>query len=99
MEYKTNPVKAIREYTEHALDLIVNIERMADGKRKVTNISEIIGLEEDNIKIAPIFEFRPKGLTPNGEVDGEFILHKRIPKVIDKLKARGIDELDDIFKF
>jgi len=93
------PVKAIREYAEHALDLIVNIERMADGKRKVTNISEIVGIVDGNIKVAPIFEFRQKGLTSNGEVDGEFILHRKVPKVLDKLRARGIDELEDIFKF
>jgi len=93
------PVKAIREYVEHALDLIVNIERMADGKRKVTNISEIVGIVDGNIKVSPIFEFRQKGLTSNGEVDGEFILHKKVPKVLDKLRSRGIDELEDIFKF
>ena len=93
------PVKAIREYAEHALDLILNIERMADGKRKVTNISEIVGIVDGNIKVAPIFEFRQKGLTSNGEVDGEFILHRKVPKVLDKLRARGIDELEDIFKF
>ena len=93
------PVKAIREYAEHALDLIVNIERMADGKRKVTNISEIVGIENDSIKVAPIFEFVLNGLTPNGEVDGEFILHKNTPKVLDKLKSRGIDEVNDIFEF
>lgn len=93
------PVKAIREYAEHALDLIVNIERMADGKRKITDISEIVGMENDTIKLMPIFEFRQKGLTESKEVDGEFLLHKRIPKVLDKLKRRGIDDVDDIFNF
>jgi len=93
------PVKAIREYTEHALDLIVNIERMADGKRKVTNISEIVGIENDSIKVSTIFEFIQKGMTATGEVDGEFVLYKKIPKVLDKLHSRGIVEIDDIFKF
>ena len=93
------PVKAIREYAEHALDLIVNIERMADGKRKVTNISEIVGIENDSIKVSPIFEFVQKGLTNNGEVDGEFILYKKNPNVLNKLQSRGVCEVDDIFYF
>lgn len=91
------PVKAIREYIEHAIDLIVNIERMADGKRKITNISEVIGIKNDEIQLNPIFEFNQQGLTENNEVKGEFILYKKTPKVIEKLKMRGINELEDIF--
>ncbi len=91
------PVKAIREYIEHAIDLVVNIERMADGKRKITSISEVLGIENDTIKISPIFEFIQKGLTVNNEVNGEFILHKKTPKVVDKIISRGINDLEDIF--
>ena len=72
------PIKAIREYIENAIDLVVNIERMADGKRKITNISEVIGIEDGDIKLKSIFEFKQHGLTKNMEVDGEFNLIKRI---------------------
>ena len=41
---------------------------MTDGKRKVTNISEIVGIEDDAIRVVPIFEFRPKGLTSNANM-------------------------------
>lgn len=92
------PVKAIREYIEHAIDLIVNIERMADGKRKITNISEVKTFKDDNIVLSPIFEFKQKGLTPNHEVDGEFLLHKKKPKVVEKIQRRGINDIDDIFE-
>ena len=51
------PIKAIREYITNAIDLIVNIERMSDGKRKITSISEIEGFEEDRIKLREIFKF------------------------------------------
>ena len=51
------PVKAVREYMENAIDIVVNIERMADGKRKITNISEVVGIKNDDIILKTIFEF------------------------------------------
>lgn len=92
------PIKAIREYITSAIDLVVNIERMNDGKRKITSISEIDGFEEDHIKLKEIFKFNQKGLTENGEVDGEFILYKTTPKVYKKMVSHGINTIDDIFK-
>ncbi len=91
------PIKAIREYITNAIDLIVNIERMSDGKRKITSISEIEGFEEDRIKLREIFKFTPKGLTETGEVDGEFMLYKQTPHVYKKMMARGINDLEDMF--
>ncbi len=92
------PIKAIREYIASAIDLVVNIERMNDGRRKVTSISEIEGFEEDRIKLKEIFKFTQKGITENGAVDGEFLLYKTIPKVYKKISAHGITDIDDIFK-
>ncbi len=92
------PIKAIREYITSAIDLVVNIERMNDGKRKITSISEIDGFYEDQIKLKEIFSFNQIGLTENGEVDGEFVLHDFIPKVYKKITSRGIYDLEDIFK-
>jgi len=91
------PVKAVREYMENAIDIVVNIERMADGKRKITNISEVVGIKNDDIILKTIFEFKQKGITVNGEVDGEFTLVNRVPEVYKKITSRGIKDIDDIF--
>lgn len=91
------PVKAIREYIDNAIDIVINIERMADGKRKITNISEVIGIKNDEIVLKSIFKFNQKGLTSNGEVDGEFTLINRIPEVYKKIVSRGIKDIEDIF--
>ena len=91
------PVKAVREYMENAIDIVVNIERMADGKRKITNISEVVGIKNDDIILKTIFEFKQKGLTNKGEVDGEFILENSVPEVYKKIVSRGIKDIDDIF--
>jgi pilus assembly protein CpaF len=92
------PIKAIREYIASAIDLIVHVERLNDGRRKVVSICEIVGIKDDIIKEKEIFAFNKKGLTSRGDVDGEFILYKHMPKVYEKLKSRGIDLLNDIFE-
>ena len=92
------PIKAIREYIENAIDIVINISRMADGKRKVTSISEVVGFENDEIKLNEIFSFEQKGMTPDGEVIGEFKLNKTRKETYNKLKSRGITDLEDIFE-
>ncbi len=92
------PIKAIREYIENAINLVVHVERLADGRRKVTNISEIVGFTDDMIALKEIFTFKQTGILENGDVEGEFIKHNYIPKVYKRLKIRGINDLNDIFE-
>ena len=92
------PIKAIREYIVSAIDLVVNIERMNDGKRKVTSICELESFNDGDINLKEIFAFHQKGLTENGEVDGEYTLYdKEIPRVYKKIASRGITEIDEMF--
>ena len=92
------PLKAIRGYIDKALDIVVNVERLSDGRRKVTSISEIVGFDGENINLREIFAFNQNGLTDSGEVNGEFVLYNYIPQVYKKIKNRGIDSIDDIFE-
>ena len=92
------PVKAIREYVESAIDIVINISRLTDGKRKITSICEVDGFDKDEIKLNEIFAFNQTGLTEQGEVIGEFVLNSTVPKVYDKLKSKGINSLKDIFE-
>ena len=92
------PVAAIREYIYNAIDLVVHIERLSDGRRKITAISELTEIKNGTIKLQEIFAFRQKGLTSRGEVNGEFILYNYVPKVYDKIVSKGIDDLKDIFE-
>ncbi len=92
------PISAIREYIEKAIDLVIYIERLSDGKRKITSICEVSGMKDNEIKLREIFAFKQKGLTPSGEVDGAFVLYKYIPKVYTKIKNKGITSVDDIFE-
>lgn len=92
------PVKAVREYIQSAISIVVNIERLADGKRKITSISEIVGFDEDEIKLKEIFCFRQLGLTDKKEIDGVYEKSKGKPKVLDRLVAYGYEEIKEIFK-
>ena len=92
------PVKAVREYIESAINLVVNIDRLPDGKRKVTSISEIIGFDDDEIKLKDIFTFKQVGITESGEVDGTFTIEKGKPKCLNRLMSYGFDDIKKIFK-
>lgn len=92
------PIKAIREYIENAIDIVIEVERLSDGRRKITNISEIIGFQGDTIELKRIFGFNQTGILDSGEVKGDFVLEDYIPQVYNKIKAHGIDTLKDIFE-
>ena len=92
------PLKVIREYILSAIDIVVNIEKLSDGKRKITSICEL--KLDNNGEIVPdeIFAFRQDGMTENKEVKGEYILFKNKKlKILPKLKNAGIDDIKDMF--
>lgn len=92
------PIRAMREYMNNAIDLVVHIARMRDGRRKITDISEIVGVKNEELVLKKIFTFNTDGIGENGIVQGEFVLEKYTPKVLDKIRGEGIFDLDDIFK-
>lgn len=91
------PIQAIREYIESAIDIVIETERLSDGRRKVTNISEVIGFKEDQIELKTIFEFKYDGIDSNNMILGNFVTNNYVPEVYKKLKSRGINDLDDLF--
>ncbi len=92
------PVKAVREYIRSAINIIVNIERLADGKRKVTAISEVVGFDEDQIQIQNIFNFKQLGITSKHEVDGIFEKTKQKPLCINRILSYGNENIIGMFK-
>ncbi len=92
------PVSAVRGYIENAIDIIIQIDRLGDGRRKITGISEVDGLKDGVIVIREIFGYRQNGLANDGAVLGDFVKTRGIPKVYDKIKRKGLNEVDDLFK-
>lgn len=91
------PVPAIREYIKNAIDLVINVERLSDGRRKVTSINEVTSIENGEIKIEKIFAFNQTGLTESNEVDGAFVQYDYVPNVYKKIVSRGIHDIDHLF--
>jgi len=90
------PVRAIREQIAAAVDLIVQQERMRDGTRKITNITEINGMEGDVITLTDIFVFEQSGYE-NGRVVGRLRPTGLRPKFMDKIEASGIHLPPSVF--
>ena len=91
------PVKAIREYIESAIDIVIEVERLSDGRRKITDISEVVGFSNDEVELKKIFGFNIDGIDESGNILGNFVSSGEIPKVYDKIKKRGVNDLEDIF--
>lgn len=92
------PISAMREYINNAIDIIVHITRTRDGRRKITNISEVTAVKDGEIVINTIFDFKADGINDDGVVQGEFKLYPGRPNCLDKIEAAGITDLSNIFK-
>jgi pilus assembly protein CpaF len=90
------PVRAIREQVASAVDVICQQERMRDGTRKVTTITEVSGMEGDVITMTDIFVFEQTG-TENGRIVGRLRPTGLRPKFMDKIEAAGIHLPPSIF--
>lgn len=91
------PVKAIREQIAGAIDLIIQINRLSDGSRKIQSISEIVGLQGDVVTMQEIFRFKEEGFDKNRKIIGQFQAMGLIPSFIEKFNQRGIHIPRDLF--
>jgi pilus assembly protein CpaF len=84
------PDSAIRRQIASAIDLVVQVSRLSDGKRRVINITEISGMEGDVVTMQDIFLFRKRGIRESGEVLGDFMPTGIRPRFAEKLAVAGI---------
>ncbi|HEU4828772.1 MAG TPA: CpaF family protein [Gemmatimonadales bacterium] len=85
------PEKAMRQQIASAINVIIQVQRMSDGTRKVISVSEIVGMEGDVITMQDIFVFERMGLDENEKVLGKFKSTGIRPRFAERLKAYGID--------
>ncbi|WP_148631290.1 CpaF family protein [Bacillus sp. E214] len=89
------PSHIVREYIVGALDYIIQAERLSDGKRKITHISEVSVDEQNKVQIRDIFHFKRTGMGANGEVLGYHTATGLVPKALERLRIFGI-HLDEV---
>ncbi len=91
------PVRAMRDYIASALDLMVHLARLSDGTRKVTRVTEIVGMEEDVVTTQDIFVFEQQGIDADGRVLGFFRPTGIRPKFSERLERAGIHLGPEVF--
>jgi pilus assembly protein CpaF len=89
--------KALRHYISSAIDVVLQMTRLSDGSRKMTNLSEIVGMEGETITLQEIFTFQQTGLDDQRKVHGIFKASGIRPKFVERFKALGIQCNPDIF--
>ena len=85
------PIRAIRQYLSSALDVIVQLERLEDGSRHVTTVTEVQRMESDVITLQPLYEFRLKELTEEGRIVGSLKPTGLRPTLLNKFEKRGVE--------
>jgi pilus assembly protein CpaF len=85
------PDTVCRRQIASAINVVVQVSRMSDGTRKVTNITEITGMEGDVVAMQDIFVFEKRGVRDKGEVIGDFVASGIRPKFSDRLLVSGIE--------
>jgi pilus assembly protein CpaF len=91
------PAVFVRRYVSSALDVILHLERMTDGSRKVTSLQEITGMEGDTITLQEVFSFEKTSIDAEGKVKGRFLFHGIRPRFIDKFNVMGIHIPPELF--
>ncbi|MER9302614.1 CpaF family protein [Mesorhizobium sp. M0293] len=84
-------VQSIRSQIASALDLIVQLARLSDGKRKVTSVAEVTGMEGDVIQMQEIFRFVRTGMEADGKILGHYEATGIRPRFLEDLRAMGIE--------
>ena len=91
------PLKVVRQQISSAVDLIIQQTRLRDGSRKVTAITEVIGMEGDTVVMTDIFKFEQTGVGPDSKIIGELKATGIRPNFSPRLEAAGFKLSGDIF--
>ncbi len=91
------PSRVILQQLASAIKMVVQVARLQDGSRKITHISEVVGVADDRVEVQDIFVFDRLGVSDAGKVQGRFRSCGVKPKVLDRLRTSGIPISDSIF--
>ena len=92
------PNRAMREQIASALDVIVQVQRLSDGGRRVTSVVEVVGMEGEMVTTQEIFRYRRRGVTPDGKIVGAFEPTGVRPLFAEKLKIAGVEMPKGLFE-
>ncbi|MGZ8162563.1 MAG: CpaF family protein [Methylobacter sp.] len=91
------PVKAIRSQIASAINVVLQLERMEDGRRRVISVCEINSMEGDVITMSEIFKYERRGLDDHGNIIGRYISTGIVPRFHERMKQRGFNMDLDVY--
>jgi len=91
-------IRSIRQQIASAVNLFVQVARFSDGSRRITHITEVVGMEQDIITMQDIFLFEKSGITESGKVLGRFRATGIRPKFYERLKSSGVTLAPQVFQ-
>ncbi|MDH3664029.1 MAG: CpaF family protein [Alphaproteobacteria bacterium] len=91
------PLHSMRAQLASAIDVVIQLERMADGKRRMVSLQEITGMERDVVTMQEIFSYKREGIDEHGAVVGHFEASGVRPKFADRLRSFGVELPGDLF--
>ena len=84
------PIKAMRQQIASAVDLIIQASRLQGGSRRVTHITEVVGMEQDTVVMQDIYRYEQEGLDETGRARGKFIATGVRPNFMDRLEQAAV---------
>jgi pilus assembly protein CpaF len=84
------PARAIREQMAAAFHLIIHLSRFADGSRRVVNVSEVVGMEEQTVTMQDLFTFETTSISEDGRIIGELRSTGMVPTFADRFAKAGV---------
>jgi pilus assembly protein CpaF len=91
------PNRAMREQISSALDIIVQVQRLADGTRRIVSITEVTGMEGEVVSTQEVYRFKRRGITPDGQILGVFEPTGIRPFCAERLKIAGVSLPSGLF--
>jgi pilus assembly protein CpaF len=92
------PARSSRQQIASAINVIVQVARLADGRRKLVSLSELTGMEGEVVTMQEIFRFRQSGVGADGQVQGKFEATGIRPRFLDQVMAHGITLSPELFR-
>jgi pilus assembly protein CpaF len=91
-------LQSIRQQIANAIDAYIQVSRLSDGSRKITQIAETIGLRDGEVELRQLFEFEKLGVRTDGRVEGRFQATGERPSFLEKLRRSALDVPDSLFE-
>jgi pilus assembly protein CpaF len=92
------PIRSSRAQIASALNVVIQVSRLSDGRRKLVSVSELTGMEGDVVTMQEIFRFRQSGVSADGIVQGKFEATGIRPRFLDHAMAHGVSLSADLFR-